>query len=458
MYRIVIVGGGLAGLAAAWELTSTPGVAVTVLESTDRVGGKLRQEIIGGHLVDVGAESMLATRPEARALIAEIGAGHLIVAPATTAACVWSRGALHPMPPRSLMGIPRQPADAAGILSPDEVAQVAAYQPLPPLTGDTSVGDYLAAAFGPALVDRLVEPLLGGVYAGQSRQLSLAAALPTIFAKAVAGESILPPAEGAQPPVGSPFLGLTGGVGTLPTLLADAIREREGVIRTGVTVRVLDRVTAAWRLTCGPVPEPEVIEADAILIATPPPSARRLLAPHAPDAAQVLAGIGLASMAVATFAVRSDEWPPAPGSGFLVPPIEGRAIKASTFSSAKWGWLAETIPDLTYVRASLGRAGEEAMLQRSDRELLDLAWRDLGDILGAALPTPLDAHVQRWGGGLPQYAVGHLDRIAMLRKEIDELPGVEVAGAAYEGVGIPAVIGGARAAAQRLLGAAGLRD
>lgn len=453
VHRIVIVGGGMAGLAAAWELSAQPGLEVHVLEAGERVGGKLRQEQVGGHWVDVGAESMLATRPEAKELLTEIGAAELITTPVTTAASVWSRGRLHPMPPRSLLGIPRHPEDARGVLDAEEVARVAAYRPAPPLTSDVSVGDYLADAFGDALVDRLVEPLLGGVYAGHARRISLAAALPAVHAKAIAGESILPSDGPALPAGATPFIGLAGGVGRFPALVADALRARGVRVRTGVTVRELRRDGACWAITGGPVPHPVRLSADAVLIALPPPPARRLLAPHAPVAAQVLGGIELASMVVLTYAAESTHLPTLAGSGFLVPPVEGRAIKASTFSSAKWGWLAQAVPTLTYLRASIGRAGEEAVLQASDDDLLRLGWGDLSHILGGALPEPVAAHVHRWGGGLPQYAVGHMDRIALLHREIESVPGVEVAGAAYQGVGIPAVIGSGRDAARRLLAA-----
>ncbi|CCH73879.1 Protoporphyrinogen oxidase (fragment) [Nostocoides australiense Ben110] len=146
------------------------------------------------------------------------------------------------------------------------------------------------------------------------------------------------------------------------------------------------------------------------------------------------------------------------GSGFLVPPVEGFTVKASTFSSNKWAWMPEQFPDVTYVRASLGRHGDEAALQRSDDDLADLALTDLTGILGVTLPAPIGVHVQRWGGGLPQYGVGHLDRIALLRKEITNHAGLQVAGAAYDGVGIPAVIASGRRAAQDLAATAGLRD
>lgn len=455
----------MAGLAAAWELLREPGgdLNVTVLEATDRPGGKLRQERVGGHLVDVGAEAMLGLRPEAATLIEEIGAGDQLVTPATMAATIYSYGALHPMPPRSLMGIPQSPQDARGILRPADLDRLAAPVTLPPVTGDVSVGDYVAAALGDAVVDRLVEPLLGGVYAGYSRELSMAATLPMLYPRAVAGAPLVgtpatTPSGGAPAAPPPAFIGLRGGVGRFPGLVRAAIEERGATVRTGVTVRELRHTGGSWTLTAGSTTDPETIAADAVIVAVPPPAARRLLADLAPAAADQLGAIECASMVVATFAFPAAAMPALDGSGFLVPPVESRFVKASTFSSRKWGWLAESVPEVVYVRASLGRHREEAALQRPDEELLAAALADLRGILGINLPAPIETHVQRWGGGLPQYAVGHLDRIAVVRNAVGEIEGLEVAGAAYDGVGIPAVIGSGRRAARVIAEQLGLRD
>lgn len=462
--RIVVVGAGMAGLSAAWELLAqgVPGAAITVLEASERPGGKLRQAEVAGHAVDVGAESMLARRPEAVDLLAEIGAADQLVTPATTAARLLSRGRLHPMPPGSLMGVPRRAADAAGILDAAEVARLAECR-VPEVTEDTTVGAYVAAAVGEAVVDRLVEPLLGGVYAGDARRLSLAATVPQLYAKAVAGERLLsdvPPSEApVAPPAGPVFAGIAGGVGRFPALLAHVLTARGVSVHAEITVRAIQPGSGStWELTAGPTIAQRTWAADGLIVAVPPPAARRLLAGPAPAAAAILAGVELASMVIVTFAFESGSVAALEGSGFLVPPVERRGIKASTYSSRKWGWLAQVAPELTFVRASLGRYGEEAALQRPDADLSALAHRELAQIIGIALPPPVGVHVQRWGGALPQYAVGHLDRIALLHKHIDGVRGLEVAGAAYQGVGIPAVIASGRRAARLLAADLGLRD
>ncbi|MGG5258821.1 protoporphyrinogen oxidase [Phycicoccus avicenniae] len=450
--HVAVVGGGIAGLSTALDvLDALPDAHVTVLEAGDRFGGKLRVEPVAGCVVDVGAESLLATRPEAVDLALRVGVDPAdVVSPATTSAAVWSRGALHALPRGTVMGVPTDPPSALGVLTASEVQRATAEVAWPggAVAEDVSVGEYVSARMGRAVVDRLVEPLLGGVYAAHADRLSLRATVPALWERAVRGASLLDPlpvrADGARPP----FAGLRGGVGRLPGEVVEALRARGALLRTGAVVRGLERAGERWRLVVGSAADPVAVEADAVVLAVPPAPASRLLAELAPAAARGLAEVETASMAVVTLAVRRDGLPDLPGSGFLVPPVEGRAIKASTFSSAKWEWVGQLSSDVVHLRASLGRAREEAVLQRDDADLVTLAVAEVGEALGRPLPPVVDHHVQRWGGGLPQYAVGHVERVAAIRAEVAHLPGVEVAGATYDGVGVPAVIASAALAAR----------
>ncbi|WP_353950232.1 protoporphyrinogen oxidase [Knoellia sp. S7-12] len=447
---VVVIGGGIAGLAAARDvLVSLPGAHVVLLDASDRVGGKVRREEIGGHLVDVGAEAMLAVRPEAVDLVSELADAADIVTPATTSARVWSRGELHPLP-RTRIGVPFADSVVAGLLTADEETRMLAEADAPDVGADVSVADYVGGRLGSAVVDRLVEPMLGGVYAGHSRALSLRATMPAVWAIAQARGSLLAPPvvdtqSGAARP---PFIGLSGGVGRLSELLAADVEQRGGVIESNTIVRGIERTATGWSVLSGPTTQPRRLEADAVIVAVPPPAASRLLSPIAPPAGAALGGVEMASVAVITLAVPTAEVASWEGSGFLVPPVEGRGIKASTFSSAKWGWLAAEGGDTAYVRASVGRAGETASLQRDDAELVALAVREISEAAGGPPLTLVDSHVQRWGGGLPQYTVGHVDRIARVTEAIAGVAGLEVAGAAYQGIGIPAVIASAHAAAE----------
>ncbi|GAA4954151.1 protoporphyrinogen oxidase [Nonomuraea thailandensis] len=452
---MVIVGAGISGLAAAWYLRQSAGdrVRVTVLEGSPRIGGKLYASEVAGVSVDAGAESMLARRPEGKELARAVGLGDDLVFPGTLSSAVYSRGELRHLPKGQIMGVPSDLTELAksGIVSPGGLLRVPLDQILPPtlVRTDVSVAAYIRARMGGEIVDRLVEPLLGGVYAGRADMLSLEATMPRVAAVARSERSLLSAARhlAAETPkdAGPVFTSLRGGVGALPEAVAKA---SEADVRTGVTVRELHRTETGWRLVTGPVPRPEVIEADAVILATPGPAAGRLLKSEVPKAAAELARIQYASMAVVTLAYPMDAFPEQPGtSGYLVPPVERRPVKAVTFSSVKWPHLTK---DLVILRCSVGRIGEEHLLQREDAELVSLATAEMGDVMGVR-GLPLDTRVTRWGGGLPQYNVGHLDRVARVRAAVSVEPGLAVCGAAYDGIGIPACVGTARTAAARIL-------
>jgi oxygen-dependent protoporphyrinogen oxidase len=438
---VVVVGGGVAGLVAARVLAAT-GRDVLLLEGSPQVGGKLRSAEVAGLTVDVGAEAMLARRPEGVDLVHELGAG--VVHPTAATSGLWSRGTLRDLP-RSLMGVPfdLDQLAASGVLSAEGLARAAAETDGADFGGDISVGDLVAARLGDEIVDRLVEPLLGGVYAGHARHISAAAAVPQLLAMARRG-SLLEQAAAVPASTAPVFASLPGGMGRLPGLVVDGGGFE---VRTSATVRALRRTPAGWALTVGPTTRPETIEAHAVVIATPAAPTARLLGEEVPGAATDLAGIDAASVAVVTLAFRAEDVPDAlfDRSGFLVPPVERRTIKASTFSFAKWGWVRDLDPDVVVLRTSLGRAGEEATLQAVDEGLVRVSLADLAAMAGITA-RPVGTHVQRWGGALPQYAVGHLDRVSRIREAVARQPGLAVCGAAYDGVGIPAVIGSARRA------------
>ncbi|MFE0701382.1 protoporphyrinogen oxidase [Streptomyces sp. NPDC058872] len=461
--HVVVVGGGIAGLAAAHRL-ALAGHRVTLLEAGGRLGGKLLAGEIAGAPVDLGAESLLARRPEAVALARDVGLGDRLQAPATTTASVWSRGELIPMPKGHVMGVPGDPTAVEGLLSAEGVRRIGADLDLPPteIDEDVAIGAYVAERMGHEVVDRLVEPLLGGVYAGDAHHISMKAAVPALFhaarvhptltaaVQAVqrAGAATPSDAAGAATGLGGAvFLGIEGGVGTLPDAVADAIRAAGGDILIGTPVDALVRTGAAgWRV----VTRHRNLDADAVVLATPAGSAAGLLGEHAPDAAAELGAIDYASMALVTLAFRRSELPALPGSGFLVPPVDGHTIKASTFSGQKWRWVADGDPDLFVLRTSVGRHGEEEQVRREDSDLVDASLKDLAAATGIAA-RPVARAVTRWMGGLPQYPVGHLARVARVRAAVAALPGVRLAGAAYEGVGIPACIASAHRAADEII-------
>ncbi|MFE7894064.1 protoporphyrinogen oxidase [Streptomyces sp. NPDC057412] len=454
--RVVVIGGGIAGLAAAHRLLAGGG-DVTVLEASDRVGGKLLPGRIAGVRVDLGAESMLARRPEAVALAREVGLAGRLQPPATAAASIWTRGALRPMPKGHVMGVPGTASALSGLLSPEGLARIERDADLPrtEVGDDVAVGAYVAERLGREVVDRLVEPLLGGVYAGDAYRISLRSAVPQLYQAARTHDSLTEAVRGiqaaaaARQQTGPVFMGIEGGVGQLPLAVAASVRARGGEIVTGAPVTELRREgPTGWRVVAGD----RVLRADAVVVAVPAPAAAALLRAEAPAAAAELDTVEYASMALVTLAYRRSDAAALPdGSGFLVPPVDGRTIKASTFASRKWGWIADEDPDVVVLRTSVGRYGETEILSRDDAELVAVSRRDLREATGLDA-TPLETRVTRWTGGLPQYPVGHHARVARIRARVAELPGLAVCGAPYDGVGIPACIASAHAAVDQLAG------
>ncbi|MFN2517910.1 MAG: protoporphyrinogen oxidase [Jatrophihabitantaceae bacterium] len=455
--RVVVVGGGISGLTAAFRVGAGLAQAeVILLEAAPEIGGKLRLASVGGVMLDVGAEAMLARRAEGIELVRELGLQDAVIRPLTTAAHVRAGGLNHPLPARTMLGIPADvdAVRAAGVLSEHALSRIATEPTaaaLPPLHDDTAVGTLVRSRLGNEVVDRLVEPLLGGVYAGRADELSLRATMPALAARlGSVGGSLVRAAQavtdvGSHDPAGGPvFASLIGGLGSLPTALREAGRF---AVRTSMTVRAMRRTPTGFALECGPAPEPELIEADAVIVATPAAKAALLLREVAPAAARELREVLSASVAITTLAYRDLRLPA--GSGLLVGANEGFGVQAVTLSSQKWPLVTD---GLTLLRASVGRAGESHLLQRDDRDLIALVRHELRALIGIHA-EPVDALVTRWGGGLPQYAVGHVDRVVRVRAAIAAVAGLGVCGAAYDGVGIPACIASATAAADQVLAA-----
>jgi oxygen-dependent protoporphyrinogen oxidase len=456
--HVAVVGGGVSGLAAAYRLRKLLGplAAITVVEQTDRVGGKLRTVELAGRCYDVGAEAFLARRGEATELITEIGMADELVHPTSAGATIRAGGRITRLPGHTLQGVPASVEAVRGVLSEQALRRVAEEPSLPPihLDGeDVSVGGLLRERFGPEVTNRLVDPLLGGVYAGHADGLSLRATMAPLAGALDRGAGSLvaaaaalvpaPPRPGvARPPV---FGTLRAGLGSLTDRLA---KVADATIEFGRPVRRLRRREAGWTVEFGD----HALDVDGVVLAVPAPAAAKLLAEVAPVAAAAFGGIELASMAVVALALPADVALPQ-NSGVLIAGDDRWAdgtrftAKAFTYSSRKWAHLdgEETL----VIRGSVGKAGEVAALQVDDEDLIRAVRADLAELTGITA-APVDASVTRWGGGLPQYGVGHLDRVAAIETAVAELPGLAVAGASLHGVGVPACIATSQAAAARV--------
>jgi oxygen-dependent protoporphyrinogen oxidase len=455
MTRLVVVGAGITGLTAAFEWRRRrPDDEIVVLEAGDRIGGKLHRVQLAGHWYDTGPEAVLARVPEAVRLVEDLGLADRLIAPATTQASVVLPDGRHPLPAGTVLGVPASADGLEGLLSPQGVARVRAEADLPPfaLDRDVAVGSVLRERLGDEIVDRLVEPLLGGVYAGRADELSLQATMPALAAALPAAGSVLAAAAASRDAGarsrgdadGPVFATVADGIGSLPDALVAA---------SGATVRLrtpahgLRRASAGFELSIGPAADPELLTADAVLVTAPAAKAARLLADVAPGAVEPLQGIPYASMAVVAMAFPAQRVDA--GSGLLVPPVAGRLVKGVTVSSAKWPHLAGA--GAVLVRSSVGRFRDESELQRSDDDLTAAVVADVAELLDLDRPVPLETRLVRWGGGLPQYLVGHPQRVDAVRTAVSGVPGLAIAGAAFRGVGVPACIRDAQHAVDALL-------
>jgi len=465
---VAVVGGGIAGLAAAWWLaTSDIDARVVVLEADRRFGGKLQSAEIGGRRVDTGPDAFVARRPEAVDLCRQVGLGDELVAPGARSAYVWARGRLRPLPPGLALGVPTRlwPLAKSGIVSPVGVGRAAAdllgrprAASVRSFVSDVAVDDVVRRRLGRQVADRLSDPLVGGIHAGPTRTLSAAAVFPALLDADRRGGSLMralrsasPAAEPLPTPTGAPggdapvFLTVRGGLSRLVDQLVGSLRQCGVEVRAGAAVDALERLDrrqpSRWSLqTPG-----GAVHADAVVLATPAGSAGRLLSPFDHELGQWLVGIEYAGVALVTLRLPASAVDgPLAGSGLLVPVRTRRLITACTWLSSKWPSLGR--PDDVLLRASVGRYGDDRWTGLSDDALVARVMADLGAVMGLR-GHPLEAVVTRWPDSFPQYAVGHLDRVAAIEARVTRLDGVAIAGAALHGVGIPACIASGRRAA-----------
>jgi protoporphyrinogen/coproporphyrinogen III oxidase len=447
--RVAVVGAGIAGLAAAYRLAGR-GADVVVIEQAGRPGGKLRTGELAGGPVEAGAEAFLVRDPAGEAsaaveLARSVGLGEALVHPATNRAAVAVDRRLRPLPGGTLFGVPSDLSTLDGVAEPDAALDRDGGRPLLAPGDDIPVGALVRRRLGDQVVDRLVDPLLGGVYAGRADDLSLAVTVPALAAacrQATTLTGAVAQALAGRPPQGGPvFATVEGGMSRPVDALVERLRGGGAVLRFGAPVRKLSREATGWRITVGSTRDAGTVRADAFVLAVPARPAGRLLSTVDETAAAAVAALDYASVGLVALAFPAVRLPEL--SGFLVPATEGYATKAVTFMTRKWEHLRR--PDgVVVVRASLGRYGEEHVLQRADADLVALVRDELAAMVGP-LPAPLESAVWRWGGALPQYAPGHLDRVRAVRAVLPAT--LALAGAAVDGVGIPACVHSGQVAA-----------
>lgn len=463
---VVVAGAGITGLAAALRLGAA-GVEVVVVDPADRIGGLIQTSPFAGRMVDEGADAFLIRTPAALDLALRVGLDAELVHPARRDARVWLHGALHRLPAH-VLGVPTDPdeVDALRLLSADGLERLRRdlTDPAGLAPGhDVSIAEAVGGRLGEEALARLVDPLVGGISAGDTAKLSLATVAPQLNAAwrdpahaslvaACRAQVAAGRAAGADPdrPI---FAAPVGGMVRLPQAVAHTARMTGSVdLRLGTALSAL-----------GPggqvaLSDGTTIRADGVIVATSGLTAAEVVGSVSPDARGLLAGVHHVSVAFVRVAVRpSDLGRPLDGSGVLVPRTEGRLVTACSWTSQKWEHLGPDRGDGTeVVRAAVGRDGEQAALELDDAALVERVVDELGPLLDLR-GTPTATSIHRWPRAFPQYRPGHLDRVAAMEAALGrDAPEVVVAGMHLRGVGIPASVASGVAAADRTL--ARLRD
>ena len=464
--RVVVVGGGIAGLTAAYRLLHPADAATAVprvmlIDSAERLGGKILSTPFDGRLVDEGADAFLLRVPWATELCDELGISAERISPAVGGASVAHRGGaarqLTPLPDGLIGGVPTRlgPLLRSPLLGRADTLRAAADYVLPRRFtarrhGAASVGDIVRARLGAAVASQVVDPLLGSISAGDISRLDAATSAPILGQALERSRSLMrglrqmQPAPASDGPGPAPIFGsFDGGMGRLVQALTERL---DGcILRLGTPVEAIRRPGTRFAVHTGS----EVLDADAVIVAAPAHAAARML-PGAPSAAAALGLIKYASVAVVTLSVRADAIEAPAEAGFLVTRDIGWLTTACSYGSAKWpnwsgaeGFQGDS-PNIV-LRVSVGRDDDDRHTRLDDSEVRDTVVAELSQLpplRGLSDPGAVtEWRVSRWPQSLPQYRPGHghlVDRIEAALAH--EMPGVFVTGAAYRGLGIPACI------------------
>ena len=470
---VVIVGGGISGLSAAWELSggaSGPSATtprIEVVEQGPLFGGALRTTEFAGRTIDLGADGFLARRPEAVRLVRELGHEDNLEPIGASGAWIWLDGALRELPTGLVLGVPTSARQVRSVQGLSWRSRLNAWRDTfvpkrAKFASDASIGDIVRTKLGRELSYQFIEPMIGGIQAGRIDQLSAKSVFPALLTAAQKGGSLMkairpqgpvnPGPQAATSTEGPVFFSLTNGVGSLASMLVRQLEERGVVLRANTSVTALRRTPAGmypWEVDCAETTTP----ANFVVMATPAPTVAQLLGAQHPDleALGTIASAG-AAMISFHFSETDIELPPT-GTGVLVPlgtawSGEGSLLTtAITFLDRKWQHLKRD-GDVV-LRVHVGRSDDTRWTELSDEELTQRVTLELQFIL-KKMGAPLATRVQRWPLGLPQYLVGHEELVARARAASASMQ-VSLAGNAYDGVGIPASIGSGRVAASEAL-------
>lgn len=448
MQKVVIIGGGISGVAAAYALGRLPEAPeVTLLEASSRLGGKIAANDVDGRLVDAGPDALLIRNPAVRALLDELDLTRHIKAPVARGSFIWTRGALRTLPPSTLFGVPLRMRDliTSGLISWPGLLRAAADFVLPRMRigSDPTVGQLLRPRLGREVFDKLVDPMLGGIYAGRANLLSAKSAVPEVAAVLAPARSIyLTMRERASKapaaPAGPMLVNFPGGMSALVDAMAARMRAE---VHCDTTVTTVEHGRRRWKVRTA---DGRLFKADHVVFAAPAFATAALLRPLDATAADAMEAIPYASVANVTFVYpRAAVDATRRGTGFLVPAVDGRFIVGCTWMDEKWG--PEVLhasgdgqaPDdgNVIIRASVGRHGDDRWVTMTDEEIAVRAHAELVLSMGIKA-KPSAATVQRWPLAMPQYTAGHANRLATIDARLATHPGLHVVGAGYRGIGV----------------------
>ena len=455
--RAVVIGGGIAGLTAAYRLSAArPAIDVTLLESGPRLGGKIKTTPFAGVPIDEGADAFLTRVPWAVELCKELGLDDSFIAPATGSAFIVGNGKLRPIPEKTVLGVPTSLISLAksGVVSPFGMARAGLDLVRPDNWPghDESVADLVARRLGPEVAERLVDPLVSGIMASDSQNLSAQIVTPQLAEAARKNRSLIRALReqrkaAATATQNTPiFYGFEGGTGVLVDRLVRAIPDVD--IKMSTPATRLERAGDSYTVYAAD----ERFDADVVIIAAPANVVAPLVRENATEAGRELAAIEYVSVALVTVAFASDSvGHPTEGSGFLVPRGEGMLMTACSWGHRKWPHWIRADGDKQIFRISAGRFGDDRASHLDDDELVESLLEELGPLLDIHGPV-LEWRVSRWPDSFPQYPPGHGETVSRIEADVARtLPGVSLAGASYRGVGIPACIRSANEAAAKAI-------
>ncbi len=464
-----MVGGGITGLAAALRLRDIdPQAKITLLESSDRLGGVLQTVRQDGFLIERGADNFITNLPWAVELCRRLGLADDLLATneQLRQAYVVRQGRLHRIPAGFLLMVPQRiwPLLLSGLLSPWGKLRVLGEYFIPPRRagGDESLASFARRRLGREAFERLVQPLVGGIYTADPEQLSLAATLPRFLEMERKHGGLLrgrgharQPAETAEGDAGSSgaryslFLAPREGLSSLVRACAEQLAP-DSIRLASRATSLVRRTAGGWRVGLSAPGQPdESIECDAVILALPAPAAAKLVAGASPELATALGRIAYAGVAVVSTGYRRDQvGHPLEGFGFVVPTKERRSILAASFSSVKFAGRAPQ--EHVLIRSFLGGACQAELAELADQPLGELVRRELGELIGAR-GMPVVCDIARWPASMPQYHLGHIELVESIQRLAAGLPDLALAGNAYHGVGIAQCIHSGQAAAERVL-------